>query len=130
MILADTTFLIDLLNGRRNAIELVKKLKGYKIVTSSINVFEVMLGLNLMKVKSEERIEKFMNLINNLDILPFDFECCDISSKITSNLIKTGEKIDDLDGLIAGIMLNNDCFEIVTNDTHFSRIKGIKAIKY
>ena len=126
----DTTFLIDFLRGNSDAARKISKTEKDEFITTAINVFEIVLGIYLMKDKSEEKLMKFYELISNLEVLPFDFESSIISSRIIFNLIKDGEQIDDLDGLIAGILEAKGVATIITNDKHFSRIEGIKVENY
>ena len=45
MILLDTTFLIDFLRGKKNAIDFIKKAEGDTFYTTEINVFELITGV-------------------------------------------------------------------------------------
>ena len=126
----DSTFLIDFLRLDSKAIKIASKLSNETLVTSSINVFEVMLGIHLDINKPEEKIKRFTDFIKNIDILSFGLGDSFEASKIAADLVSNGQTIGDLDSLIAGIMKANNIFEIVTRDEHFSRIKNIKVISY
>jgi len=126
----DSTFLIDFLRSDSKAVSIASKLSNEFLATSSINIFEVMLGIYLDSNKSEEKLNKFRDLVNNLNIFSFEVDDSLIASRIAAQLIKDGGMIDDLDSLIVGVMKANNIFEIITRDKHFSRIKGIKVLSY
>ena len=130
MKLLDSIFLIDFLRSDHQAVKMASSLSNETLTTSSINLFEVMLGIHLGTHKSEEKLNKLRDIINSLHIFTFGPDDSFVAFKIAANLIKSGQEIDDLDSLIAGVMKSNNCFEIVTRDKHFSRIKGIKVISY
>jgi predicted nucleic acid-binding protein len=54
-----------------------------------------------------------------------------MAAEIYDNLEAQGQRIDDNDILIAGIMLSNGIKKIITkNVNHFERIKDIKILQY
>ncbi|MFQ5532191.1 MAG: type II toxin-antitoxin system VapC family toxin [Candidatus Nanoarchaeia archaeon] len=128
----DTTFLIDVLRNDKDAFKKASEIESDNIVTTSINFFECVLGIHLEKEGNKElKMQKFKDMILNINILPFNIKSSFIASKIAADLIKKGQKIDDLDNLIAGTMLANNCNIVVTRDIkHFKRIKGIKVESY
>lgn len=131
MICLDSTLLIDFLRNKKNAIEKVEQLRDEQICSTSINIFEVMLGINLMKFNKEEKLKIFQEFTGNIPILNFDFVSGVLASELSANLIKDGETIDQMDCLIAGVMKAKNCDTIVSsNENHFRRIKGIKVESY
>ncbi len=127
----DTTFLIDFLNNDKYAINKAIQIKDEDIVTTSVNIFEVLFGIYIKKESKQNELENFKKLISNIDILHFDAESAFLASKITTDLIKKGREIDAMDCLAAGTMLAKNCHSIVTrNKEHFQRIKGIEVDSY
>lgn len=127
----DTTFLVDFLRNDKSAIDKALEIKDDFLVTTSINIFEVLLGIYRKKEISEADLEKFKKLIANFDVLHFDIDSSFIASKLAADLIKQGREIDAMDCLTAGVMLSKNCNTIVTrNKEHFQRIKGIKVESY
>ena len=127
----DATFLIDFLRNDKFAINKALEIKEEVLVTTSINIFEVLLGIYRKKKNTEAELEQFKKLISKLDVLNFDTESSFISSKITADLISEGKEIDAMDCLTAGAMISKNCNAIVTrNKEHFQRIKGIKVEVY
>ncbi|MBI2542146.1 PIN domain-containing protein [Candidatus Woesearchaeota archaeon] len=115
----------------KDAIEKVKEIKDSVLITTTINIFEVLLGIHRKKHTTEAELEKFKKLIGNIDILHFDLESSFLASKITADLINQGKEINAMDCLVAGAMMSKNCYSIVTRDKeHFQRIKGIKVEGY
>ena len=53
------------------------------------------------------------------------------SAEISANLDAKGLKVDNVDILIAGIVLSNGYTEILTNNvSHFENIQGLKIYTY
>ena len=124
----DTTFLIDLLNGKREA-ESIAEGEG-EIFTTQVNMYEVIRGLFWRNI-SPSRVARVMHLFGNIKVLPLNDPSIVKSAEISSELIKAGKKISDSDCLIAGIALSNGINTIVTdNVSHFSRIRGLKVETY
>ena len=126
----DTTFLIDFLKQNKDAIRKASEIEEESLCTTSINVFEFLLGSYQKEELTEIEINQLKELIKNLDVLPFDLKSSFMSSKIAADLIKRHQEISLGDSLIVGVMIANNCFEIVTRDKHFSKIKNINVITY
>ena len=124
----DTTFLIDVLRDRKEAVEKAKELeRSFEPVrTTTISVFELWQGV---KDLAEER-EDIGNLLSSLGMLPFDLESAFLAGDIQRRLIKTGEGIDPEDSMIAGIVLKNKETILTKNVKHFGRIQGLKIETY
>ena len=128
MICLDTSFIIDFLKERKEAIEFMKK-NTEEVFTTEINAFEVFIGIYTKEnYEKEETIAVgFFNSINVASINGWGIK----SAKILATLIKDGNLIEENDCFIASIMLVNGCEKIITrNKKHFERIKGIKIISY
>lgn len=133
MILLDTTFLIDLLKERDNAIEKAKELIANEVmVTTYINVYELLLGVYSVKeIDHEKKLQDVERLLDKLNILTLNKNSTIQSAKIGGNLSLIGQIMGDLDNMIAGIALSNGINTIITRDKeHFKRIKGIKVESY
>ena len=126
----DTTFLIDLLKDNKDAVKKASEIENESLCTTSINVFEFLLGSYQKEELTETEMKQLKELIKNLDVLPFDLKSSFTSSKIAADLIKNRQEVNLGDVLIVGILKANDVFEVVTRDKHFSKIKGIKVITY
>ena len=124
----DSTFLIDLLQGKKEVHKIIKKNK--LLLTTQINMYEVIKGLFLKKLGSS-KFFKTMELFNDIKVLSLDDNAIIKSVKIYADCRNRGLEIHNLDCLIAGITLSKGINKIVTrNVKHFKRIKGLKVESY
>jgi len=132
MKLLDTTFLIDLLNGKIVLNKVEELEKNFKLFTTELNAFELFVGVFFLEQrKQKELMEKAAELLGRLEILNLDRKASMKAAEISANLIKKGKIIESNDCLIAGIALSNGIKSIVSrNEKHFKRIEGIKVEKY
>ncbi len=124
----DTTFLIDLIRGKKETAEIM----GLKepLLTTQINMYEVIRGMFIRNI-SEEKYLQISEFFDQIRLLPLDDNSIIKSAEISSELLKKGEFIGDCDCLTAGIALSNGITTVVTrNVDHFKRIKGIKVETY
>jgi len=127
----DTTFLIHFLRNKENAIRKAEELESQsaELCTTSINAFELYLGAYYSK--KPRRIETVKDLLTDLVVLDVNEKAAEESAKLLSTLTSKGEMIDVRDALIAGAMLANDCYIIITrNVRHFKRIPSLKVESY
>lgn len=130
MICIDSDCIIDFLKGKEQAVKIIRKYQE-EAVSTEISVFEIFFGVYSKKNISENEELAAKNFFNSMEVLPFNQQCGEISSKILTSLIKGGNIIDQNDCFIASIMIKNGCDKIITkNEKHFSKIKGIKIIYY
>jgi predicted nucleic acid-binding protein len=123
--LADTCFLIDLMNGDPDAAEVTKNHKPLR--TTSVSSAEFLYGAKKSGKKNVYEVaEKFLKYF---PVVPFDAESAVIYAEIASNLSGTGRHISTFDELIAAIALRND-EPLVTRDRHFSAVDGLEIISY
>ena len=127
MFCLETTFLIDLLKGKKDAINVYLKIRDSKLYTTSISAWELLRGPKL--VGKEEEFKVAVEMLENLEILPFSFKSAQIAVEIEDSLRKKGMEINLIDVLIAAIAIEHN-LKLVTRDEHFSRIDGLEAINY
>ena len=129
--IADTTFLIDLLRNNETAVKLLKAMAAPP-KTTIINQYEVYAGLaRLPGLDLEKKIKDTRLFFSRFRVLPLHEDAMLESAKICGRLIQKGEDIGDNDCLIAGIALSHGISSIITrNAAHFKRINGIKAVSY
>ena len=133
MILLDTSFIIDLLREKNNAVLKAKELENKDaMATTCINVYELLLGVYSMKnINHEEKLHEAEILLDKLEILSLGKTSAKRSAKIGGELTLTGQIIGDTDNLIADIALANNINTIVTRDKeHSIKIKDMKAETY
>jgi tRNA(fMet)-specific endonuclease VapC len=124
----DSTFLIDLLRGKKEALKYVEKEE--MLLTTQINVYEILKGLHSQDV-SEEKYLRVKEMFENIRVLQFDDNASLRAAEISSNLMKKGITVADCDCMIAGIALSKGAKIIVTRNVNdFSKIKEIKVETY
>ena len=126
----DTTFVIDLIKGRLDAVSKLKEIENSFIqyAITSPTVFELWSGLISLE-KSEKEKQKIISLVNEQIIYFLDDKSAEEAGKIDGTLVKKGLEIDAEDCMIAGIAIKNNQ-KLVTRDNHFSRIEGLKIESY
>ena len=122
----DTDLLIAILRGKEEArnevAEIDEEAKG---ATTAINAFEVFLGAH-KSARKNENIKEALKLFKRLEVFPLDFSSSRRAGEISAKLATKGETIDYRDAMIAGIALENDLTLVTRNESHFTRIKGLK----
>ncbi len=128
----DTTFIVDILRNDRGA--LIKSIELDKepiVFTTEASVYEAVAGIWQQKTNKEKALHAFETLLNRLTVLPLDHKAAIKAGQISGELSKQGKMIDDIDCLVAGIILTNGCDTVVTrNSRHFSRIDDLKVEGY
>ena len=128
MKLLDSTFLIDLLRGKKETLNIANSKEP--LVTTQINMYEIVKGLFLKNITSSKFAE-VMEIFDNIRVLSFDDTAVIKSAEIYSDLAKKGLKIHNFDCMTAGIALSKGINKIVTkNVKHFKRIKGVEIEAY
>lgn len=123
MTVLDTNFLIHLLRNKAAA-EVADYYTNPKITI--ITLFELYYGAK-RSVKQEESISDINSLLKSVDILAFDKPAAEKAAEIRAGQINSGEPVDIMDVLIAGIVMSRN-EELVTNNIkHFRRIPGLRC---
>ena len=133
MILLDTTFLIDLLRKKKNAISKAIELTTRdKLSTTYINIYELLIGIYSIKgIDKEKKLQDVEKLMEKLEVFTLEKESTINSAKIGGDLILKGQVIGDTDNMIIGIALTNGITTIVARDVeHYKKIKEIKVETY
>lgn len=132
MIGVDTTFLIHLLRGEKNALQKALELDRYSFVfTTEINVYELVSGIRESRVDVQHALQDLEILLARFTVLPLDRRGAVYAGRIASQLTERGQMIGDADCLTAGILLRNGCERIVTrNVKHFKRVEDLEVENY
>ena len=124
----DTTFLIDMIHGKKETEKVVESLEP--LLTTQINMYEVIRGFIIKKIQQKKFLE-IIALFENIRVLPLTDQGIIKASEISAELMKKGYPAPDCDCLIAGIALHNNVRTIITrDDKHFQEIKGLKVEDY
>lgn len=129
--IADTSFLIDLMMNETGAVAKAREIegKGSTISVCSPSVFELYVGVALSR-KPEDEKARIIDLIGSLPQLPLDFESARAAGTIYGERIREGAKMDPEDAMIAGIAKVRNEHVVTRNAKHFSGIGGVKVEIY
>ena len=123
--------MIDFLRNDPAAVKKGHEIKNELIVTTSINVFEILIGLLGVRQPNQKLVDSFMSFLGSIEVLEFNSKSSFQASAIGAGLLKKGNAINAADCLIAGAMLSHNCKRILTRDKqHFGRIQGISVESY
>ncbi len=130
MVCLETTFLVDLLRGKKEVEELKEQLDSTEkaLAIASPTIMELWTGA-LLSHHKERELAKVRELLQSLQILILDEKSAQMTGEIEANLLKNGVTIGTADMMIAGIAQTNG-ETLVTRDAHFARIPGLRMLKY
>jgi len=128
--LVDTDILSYFLKGDpavvKNAIDY---LEHYRVLEISIITFyEITSGL--LAKNAHKQLSVFESFIAENIVVPLSENSVKISSELYAILRQSGNIVDDIDLLIAGIAMENDMIFITNNTRHFGRIPGLKTANW
>ncbi len=131
MILADTSFIIDVMKGEKAAYKKLEELKrgGISLLVSTITMYELYAGVSqAVKMKNEKK--KVETALSKMRIVEFDERSAVESGQVHGYLHTTGQMIDIPDIMIAGTARACD-YEILTrNHEHFKRVPRVRVECY
>ncbi|MBD3155179.1 MAG: PIN domain-containing protein [Candidatus Aenigmarchaeota archaeon] len=127
MVCLDTDIMIAFLRGNKEAMEKIDSFSkfGIQLSTTPINVCELYIGAYKSK-DSEENIKLVDEFLESIMCLNFDFKPCKLVGSLTSDLMKKGKFIGEMDVLISSLVLLYDEVLVTRNVKHFERIKGLR----
>ena len=126
----DSSFIIDFLRNKSNAVKKAKEIEGKKIVTTYVNFFEIITGELRRHSEDDLHVRKAKELFSRIDVLELNEDSALMAARINAELAKRGAEINIADSLVAGIMLSNGFKDIITNDKDFSKIKELNVERY
>ena len=129
--LLDTTFLIDFLREKKEAVEFLKKIQNVQLYTTEINVFELVIGVHLSQKNPQKHMEIISAMLARMTVLPLERKATLKAGELAASAMKKGKTVDHTDSLIAGIALANGVQQILTqNKTHFDQFSDVKVYSY
>ncbi len=126
----ETSFLIDLLRGKREVAALKDQLyeSESSLAIAAPSITELWSGALLSNFPDVEKA-KITELIQSLEILNLDEESAKEAGEIEAGLLRKGLAIQTEDIMIAGIARVHG-EKLVTRDPHYARIPGLRVLKY
>lgn len=130
MAVLDSSFLIDILRNNKKALELLDDLerKEQALFITAPTVMELWEGALQSNILEREKghVEE---LLAAMTFLPLDIRASKRTAEIEVDLSRKGVSIEAEDIMIAGIALSNGEM-VVTKDTHYTFIVGLRVLKY
>jgi predicted nucleic acid-binding protein len=125
----DTSFIIDIMAGRSEALDKLEELENSSkpISTTTISLFELWSGIELSD-KPEEEKDKVKNVLASLNIYSFEEKSAKISGKIQGKMSEEGFEVAPEDSKIAGIAIRNS-ERVITRDKDFREIEKISTLE-
>ena len=129
--IADTTFLIDILTDEPSAVAKANELEvgGIAVSVGAPTVFELYVGASRSRRSVEEKA-KITSIVASLPQLPLDYESAKAAGEIYAGKVRAGSTIDTEDAMLAGISRVHREPILTRNVKHFSNIEGVSAETY
>lgn len=121
----ESNFIIDLLNGKNNAVQLYEEIKNAPLAITSVALFEILRG----KEQNQNKIRRFEELRQKMTVLPFGEKEAEEASQIEKAIHQKGQTISPLDLLIGATAKTNETI-LVSNDSDYNRIDGLQLRNY
>lgn len=129
--IADTSFIIDVMDGHADAVAKLQELatRGEMLKITTPTIFELWSGIVRSSKPSHEK-EKVLAVINSQPFLVLDHESAEGAGRIDGVLARKGLSIEPEDCMIAGIARVCNETILTHNQKHFRRIHGIPIEDY
>lgn len=121
-LILDTDIIIDYLRRRDDALRLA--LTRYHCGVTAITWYELMAA----PTRSEHQVSALGQLLDVVEVLPFDRRAAEQSANVWRLLAVRGEPIGLPDTLLAGICLASGLPLLTHNTDHFSRVDGLRLL--
>ncbi len=124
--LLDTDILSEILKAKNAAV--VSKAVAYKenferFTISVITVMEVVKGLR--KVGRADALEKFLNGLQAIEVIPFEQNCSILAGRMFADLERVGQPIGKADPMIAAIAVQHNLTLVTGNTAHYQRLQEL-----
>jgi tRNA(fMet)-specific endonuclease VapC len=125
-VLIDTDILSYYFKGDEVVIGNFKKyLEEFDLIEISLVTYYEIVG-GLLAKNALKQLNVFEDFVAGNIVVPMTEKSAKISAELYSSLRQTGQIIDDIDLLIAGIAIENDMTLVTNNENHFGRIPGLR----
>ncbi len=124
----ESSFIIDLLNGRENAVRAYEEIKNAPLTITaiaSVALFEILRG----EEENQDKVKAFEELRTRLVVLPFGEQEAEKASSIEKQVHENGRVISPIDLLIASTAIINNAI-LVSNDSGYQVIHELVLKTY
>ena len=122
----DTNFVSAIINEKHTCIQRLARAvqEGHEVTLNPIAYFESKRGL--MKPQYAEKLVKLENFATEYPMLVMNKSVADAAAQIQSDLERVGQKIHEMDTLIAATAIAHKAIVITRNVKHLARVPGIR----
>ena len=121
-ILADTDVVIEYLRTKdKSKSLLIELIQRHDVFLTPITEFELFLGAKTTRHNNDLKM-----LFNEIEVMPFDFGCGEISANIWKDFKDKHQHLEIRDIFIASIAIHNNAWLCTFNKKHFKGIKDIR----
>ncbi|MBX9252540.1 type II toxin-antitoxin system VapC family toxin [Desmonostoc muscorum CCALA 125] len=124
MYVLDTNTLIYYFKGQGQVAHNLANISAEEISIPTIVVFELQVGIQ-KSTSPAKRTQQLQQLLNRVNLIPFDYDAALAAAKIRTQLDKQGTPIGSMDILIAGIAIALQATLVTHNVKEFSRVAGL-----
>jgi len=124
----ESNFIIDLLNGKENAVVVYEEIKDAPLAVTaiaSVVLFEILRG----KEQNQAKIQKFEELRKRLEVLTFGEQEAEEASQIEKAIHENGFTISPMDLLIGATAKVHGAI-LISNDSDYNRIENLQLRNY
>lgn len=126
--LADSDYVIDYLNGRKQAVELLRSVHA-DLSISIITYGEVLEGI-LYEKSSQQRLEALHWFLEGTTVIPVDRAIAEMWPQISASLRTARTPLPDADLLIAATAIVAGATLLTRNRRHFERVPNLTLIDH
>ncbi len=123
-ILLDTSFLIELKKGNKNALKILidRKSKTQDILVSSLTIYELLAGAHYILKKHDDikELKQIQKMLQNLTEAIIDIKVIWKAAELKADLLVSGVSVPDIDIIIAC----SEEAEILTYDKDFKPLNN------
>lgn len=130
MVCLDTDFMVAVERKVPQAIDKLKELrdKAERKTITPMTVTELYDGA--YKTGNQRALDETEESVMSLEILDYDYDAAKEAGRLLCELEKSGNKIGEMDTLIAAIALRHGETLLTRNAKHFAKIPGLKVEKW
>jgi len=124
----ESSFIIDLLKGKDNAVEFYEEIKDAPLTITaiaSVALFEILRG----KEQNQDKTRGFEELRQKMTVLSFGEKEAEEASQIEKAIHQKGRTITSLDLFIGATAKTNEAV-LVSNDSDYQKIDGLQLRNY
>jgi tRNA(fMet)-specific endonuclease VapC len=126
MLILDTNTISYYFRGDPKVVPRLQAIRPADLAVPAIVEYELRYGLlRLSPALAEPRLKAVTQLLQPMQVLPFDSECAAVAARIRVELEAVGKPIGPHDVLIAATALRYQANLVTRNVSEFSRVSGL-----